>query len=155
MHTIVCYLYLKCFELVSDFHLKVHKAKFIKVLEVFGFTYYYTLIVHKYIIALTLYWWSWNSGLAIAVVQCIVLLFHFSQTRLKRGTHSRAVGRSENPVGRQVCNSRPIEGDGLASIPAKWGQLSTNVSSVVEFQRWWVLKSKIFGQESTYSKEKN
>ena len=24
-----------------------------------------------------------------------------------------------------------------------------NVSSVVEFQRWWVLKSKIFGQEST------
>ena len=33
--------------------------------------------------------------------------------------------------------------------------LHTNVSSVVEFQRWWVLKSKIFGQESTYSKEKN
>ena len=31
--------------------------------------------------------------------------------------------------------------------------LFTNVSSVVEFQRWWVLKSKIFGQESTYSKE--
>ena len=25
-----------------------------------------------------------------------------------------------------------------------------NISSVVEFQRWWVLKSKIFGQESTY-----
>ena len=25
-------------------------------------------------------------------------------------------------------------------------------SSVVEFQRWWVLKSQIFGQESTYSK---
>ena len=24
------------------------------------------------------------------------------------------------------------------------------ISSVVEFQRWWVLKSKIFGQESTY-----
>ena len=28
-----------------------------------------------------------------------------------------------------------------------------NVSSVVEFQRWWVLKSKLFAQESTYSKE--
>ena len=28
-----------------------------------------------------------------------------------------------------------------------------NISSVVELQRWWVLKSKIFGQESTYSKE--
>jgi hypothetical protein len=28
-----------------------------------------------------------------------------------------------------------------------------NVSSVVEFQRWWVLKSKIFGQESTYSSD--
>ena len=25
----------------------------------------------------------------------------------------------------------------------------TNISSVVEFQRWWVLKSKLFGQEST------
>ena len=28
-----------------------------------------------------------------------------------------------------------------------------NVSSVVEFQRWWVLKSKLFAQESTCSKE--
>ena len=28
-----------------------------------------------------------------------------------------------------------------------------NISSVVEFQRWWVLKSKIFGQESKYLKE--
>ena len=24
-----------------------------------------------------------------------------------------------------------------------------NISLVVEFQRWWVLKSKLFGQEST------
>ena len=31
--------------------------------------------------------------------------------------------------------------------------ISTNVSSVVEFLKWWVLKSKIFGQESTYSKD--
>ena len=28
-----------------------------------------------------------------------------------------------------------------------------SISSVVEFQRWWVLKSKIFVQESTYSKD--
>jgi hypothetical protein len=28
-----------------------------------------------------------------------------------------------------------------------------NISSVVEFERWWVLKSKAFGQESAYSKE--
>ena len=27
--------------------------------------------------------------------------------------------------------------------------VSTNISSIVEFQKWWVLKSKIFGQEST------
>ena len=27
--------------------------------------------------------------------------------------------------------------------------LCINISSVVEFQRWWVLKSKLFGQEST------
>ena len=25
----------------------------------------------------------------------------------------------------------------------------TNISSVVQFHRWWVLKSKFFGQEST------
>ena len=30
---------------------------------------------------------------------------------------------------------------------------SINISSVVEFQRWWVLKSKSFTQESTCSKE--
>ena len=32
-----------------------------------------------------------------------------------------------------------------------WGPLVINISSVVEFQRWLVLKSKVFGQESTYS----
>ena len=29
-----------------------------------------------------------------------------------------------------------------------YGDMRTNISSVVEFQRWWVLKSKLFGQES-------
>ena len=28
-----------------------------------------------------------------------------------------------------------------------------NISSVVEFQKWWVLKSKLFAQKSTSSKE--
>ena len=28
-----------------------------------------------------------------------------------------------------------------------------NISSVVEFQRWWVLKRKLFAQKSTCSKE--
>ena len=40
--------------------------------------------------------------------------------------------------------------------PLLRGKTSTfynNVSSVVEFQRWWVLKGKIFGQESTYLKD--
>ena len=32
-------------------------------------------------------------------------------------------------------------------------EMKASVSSVVEFQRWWVLKSKIFAQESTCSKE--
>ena len=27
--------------------------------------------------------------------------------------------------------------------------ISVNISSVMEFQQWWVLKSKLFGQEST------
>ena len=31
--------------------------------------------------------------------------------------------------------------------------INTNISSVVKFQRWWVLKSKLFAQESTCSKE--
>ena len=30
--------------------------------------------------------------------------------------------------------------------------LKVNISSVVEFQKWWVLKNKIFGQESTVVK---
>ena len=34
--------------------------------------------------------------------------------------------------------------DGL--IPKR--DLEVNISSVVEFQRWWVLKSKLFAQES-------
>ena len=44
----------------------------------------------------------------------------------------------------------------LKKIPSKklsnsdWW-LPNNIGSVVEFQRWWVLKSKIFCQESTYS----
>ena len=29
-----------------------------------------------------------------------------------------------------------------------------NISSVVEFQRWWLLKSKLFGQESTWHQRK-
>ena len=33
--------------------------------------------------------------------------------------------------------------------------LDVHNNQFVEFQRWWVLKSKMFGQESTYSKEKN
>ena len=32
-------------------------------------------------------------------------------------------------------------------------QVSSNVISVVEFQRWWVKTSKIFGQKSIYSQE--
>ena len=32
--------------------------------------------------------------------------------------------------------------------------LLTNFCSVVEFQRWWVLKSKLFGQESTFHQGK-
>ena len=31
--------------------------------------------------------------------------------------------------------------------------LDINITSAVEFQRWWIVKSKIFGQESTYSKD--
>ena len=32
-------------------------------------------------------------------------------------------------------------------------RIKNNVSSVVEFKRWWVLKCKLFAQESTCSKE--
>ena len=33
-------------------------------------------------------------------------------------------------------------------------ELLTNISSVVEFQRWWALKNKLFGQESTCQQRK-
>ena len=33
--------------------------------------------------------------------------------------------------------------------------LKVNISSVVEFQKWWVLKSKNFGQESTINSKKD
>ena len=33
------------------------------------------------------------------------------------------------------------------------GVMPSNISSVVEFYRWWVLKSKIFDQKSIYSEE--
>ena len=32
--------------------------------------------------------------------------------------------------------------------------IGNNISLVVEFQRWWVLKSKLFGQESTCNQGK-
>ena len=31
--------------------------------------------------------------------------------------------------------------------------IDVNISSIVEFYIWWVLKRNIFGQESTYSKD--
>ena len=37
---------------------------------------------------------------------------------------------------------------------ARVKELYSDICSVVKFQRWWVLKSKIFGQETIYSKEK-
>ena len=37
----------------------------------------------------------------------------------------------------------------LSQKPLSLICLNINISSVVEFQRWWVLKSKLFGQEST------
>ena len=36
-------------------------------------------------------------------------------------------------------------------LPLNQKQVQFNISSVEEFQRWWGLKRKIFGQESTYS----
>jgi hypothetical protein len=47
------------------------------------------------------------------------------------------------------------EGNDIAQISFPYVcRLFINISSVVEFQRWWVIKSKLFGQESTYSKVK-
>ena len=40
-----------------------------------------------------------------------------------------------------------------AILGPKFFDIHFNISSVVEFQRWWVLKSKFFGQESTYLKD--
>ena len=40
-----------------------------------------------------------------------------------------------------------------SNAPSEQPWMPTNISSVVEFQRWWVLKSKLFAQESTCLKE--
>ena len=45
---------------------------------------------------------------------------------------------------RLICKLKDFQGFYIKDI---------DISSVVEFQRWWVLKSKILGQESTYSKD--
>ena len=42
----------------------------------------------------------------------------------------------------------------IAKISPSPSGLINNISSVVEFQRWWVLNSKLFGQESTCHQEK-
>ena len=39
------------------------------------------------------------------------------------------------------------------ALARETGDRNIDISSVVEFQRWWVLKSKLFAQESTCSKE--
>ena len=63
------------------------------------------------------------------------------------------------PAGLEPTNPKQILPQSLSSqalfpttaynITAHCSKLYTNISSVVEFQRWWVLKSKLFGQEST------
>ena len=63
------------------------------------------------------------------------------------------------PAGLKPTNPKQILPQSLSSqalfpttaynITAHCSKLYTNISSVVEFQRWWVLKSKLFGQEST------
>ena len=46
------------------------------------------------------------------------------------------------------------DGTRQGGLPKQNRRLTLNISSVVEFQRWWVLKSKRFGQESTCHQEK-
>ena len=41
----------------------------------------------------------------------------------------------------------------LKILLCKKPDMYININLVVEFQRWWVLKSKIFGQESINSKD--
>ena len=48
-----------------------------------------------------------------------------------------------------VFNKSITEEESLDFYTTWAKDVSSNVSSVVEFQRWWVLKIKIFGQEST------
>ena len=57
--------------------------------------------------------------------------------------------RKESSLSRAVKN-KPNQLLAMSNIRLKQQQtIYINISSVVEFQRWWVLKSKLFGQEST------
>ena len=56
-----------------------------------------------------------------------------------------------------TCNSINNLSSYCSKLMQKWDFLtkiylyqSTNISSIVEFQKWWVLKGNIFDQESTY-----
>ena len=55
------------------------------------------------------------------------------------------VAIKEDPI--SIANL--FEGDIAGKVIQKVVSSYTNVSSVVEFERWWVLKCKIFAQEST------
>ena len=48
-----------------------------------------------------------------------------------------------------VFNKSITEEESLDFYTTWAKDVSNNVSLVVEFQRWWVLKSKLFAQEST------
>ena len=74
---------------------------------------------------------------------------HFEQTLNFRGPWRILFKDLREPRNDKIYSSGSEKRSGTS-----WNkELLINVSSVVEFQRWWVLKSKIFGQESTYEKD--
>ena len=76
-------------------------------------------------------------------------------SKAKSGLLKRTKPKSD--VGVQTDEDLSEEAGGFNAEPTtlRYDMILINISSVVEFQRWWVLKCKLFGQESTCYHWKN
>ena len=74
-----------------------------------------------------------------------------TQTWIRGKTNSEGYFTLQNKANGKLLTFGTSSQTKLAGL---YNHIYNNISSVVEFQRWWVLKSKLFCQVSTYSKEK-
>ena len=83
---------------------------------------------------------------------------HDSASQISRSLPRQDTSDTEHTVDLNIFNDEMRLRNNIENMYKK-GKIMTllelefNISSVMEFQRWWVLKSKLFAQKSTCSKE--